>query len=64
MVTQLLNFAMNFEIKEAIQRQHTMKGIVTIGDPGGPNSFNVMQFFGRIWQNRMLVYPPPFPEGQ
>ena len=25
--------------------------------PGGPNSFNSMQFFGKIWQNHML--PPP-----
>ena len=26
--------------------------------PGGPNSFNFMQFFGEIWQNRMLAPPP------
>ena len=25
--------------------------------PGGPNSFNFMQFFGEIWQNRMLAPP-------
>ena len=25
--------------------------------PGGPNSFNFMQFFGKIWQNRMLAPP-------
>ena len=31
---------------------------------GGPNSFNFMQFFGKIWQNHMLkppggLAPPP-----
>ena len=34
--------------------------------PGGPNSFNFMQFFGKIWQNRMLVPPgelAPPPRG-
>ena len=25
--------------------------------PGDPNSFNFMQFFGKIWQNRMLAPP-------
>ena len=28
--------------------------------PGGPNSFNFMQFFGEIWQNRLLA---PSPQG-
>ena len=26
--------------------------------PPGPNSFNFMQFIGKIWQNRMLALPP------
>ena len=25
--------------------------------PGGPNSLNFMQFFEKIWQNRMLEPP-------
>ena len=25
--------------------------------PQGPNSLNFMQFFGKIWQNRMLAPP-------
>ena len=29
--------------------------------PGGPNSFNFMQFFGKIWQNHML--PPRWRVG-
>ena len=27
------------------------------GALGGPNSFNFMRFFGKIWQNHMLVPP-------
>ena len=39
----------------------------TRAPPGGPNSFDFMQFFGKIWQNRMLVPPSgelvPPPQG-
>ena len=27
-------------------------------EPPGPNSFNFMQFIGKIWQNLMLAPPP------
>ena len=37
-----------------------LKGCEGRVSPGGPNSFNFMQFFGKIWQNRMLA-PPPLP---
>ena len=40
------------------------KGGARNAHPRGPNSFNFMQFFGKIWQNRMLappggLVPPP-----
>ena len=28
-----------------------------MGPPGGRNSFNFMQFLGKIWRNRMLAPP-------
>ena len=34
------------------------KGFAKDAPPRGPNSFNFMQFFGKIWQNRMLARPP------
>ena len=27
--------------------------------PRGPNSFNIMQFLGKFWQNRILAPLPP-----
>ena len=30
---------------------------LTRATPWGPNSFNLMQFLGKIWQNRMWAHP-------
>ena len=51
----------------SLSREVSVQGVSEVADrhskildacpPQGPNSFNFMHFFGKIWQNHMLVPP-------
>ena len=48
-----------FRISQRRRQSQTGTSIPVADLGGAPNSFNFMQFFGKIWQNRMLAPPPP-----